>query len=67
MIANAIVFYNTAILSRLLEKFEAGGNVKVLAVVKAAWQHVHLNGHYTFRGSGQAIDLEAVIQGLKLQ
>jgi TnpA family transposase len=70
LIANAIVYYNSAILSRLLQKYEASGNEKALAVVKsvspAAWRHVHLNGHYTFRDGGQAIDLDAVIQGLNL-
>ena len=24
----------------------------------AAWRHIHLNGHYTFRGDGQLIDLD---------
>lgn len=71
LIANAIVYYNSAILSRLLQKYELSGNEKALAVVKlvspAAWRHVHLNGHYTFRGSGQTIDLDAVIQGLILE
>jgi TnpA family transposase len=68
LIANAIVYYNSAILSRLLQKFEPNGNEKTLAVVKsvspAAWRHLHLNGHHTFRGSGQSIDLDAIIQGL---
>lgn len=44
---------------------------RALALVKstspAAWRHVHMNGHHTFRGGGQAIDLDAVIQGLDLQ
>lgn len=57
VIANAIVYYNSAILSRLLQKFEAGGNENALAVVKsvspAAWRPVHLNGHYTFRGAAK--------------
>ncbi len=30
------------------------------------WRHVHLGGHYTFRGDGQAIDLDAIIQALNL-
>lgn len=71
LIANAIVFYNSAILSRLLAKCEAGGSEKALALVQsvspAAWRHVHLNGHYTFRGGGQALDLETIIQGVQLQ
>lgn len=70
LIANAIIYYNSAILSRLLEKYDAGANPKVLALLKkvspAAWRHIHLNGHYTFRGNGQILDLEAIVAGLKL-
>jgi hypothetical protein len=61
---------NSAILSRLLTKYEASGNAKALALIKklspAAWRHVHLNGHYTFRGDGQLIDLDAIVAGLEL-
>ncbi len=71
LIANAIIYYNSAILSCLLAKYEASGNEKALALIKStspvAWRHVHLNGHYTFRGGGQAIDLEAIIGGLNLE
>ena len=70
LVANAIVYYNSAILSRLLTKCEASRNEKVLALIKAtspvAWRHVHLNGRYAFRDSGQPIDLDAIIQGLNL-
>ena len=70
LIANAIVYYNSAILSRLLQKYEASGNETALALIKTtspvAWRHVLLNGHYTFRGNGLAIDLDAIIQGLNL-
>jgi len=31
-----------------------------------AWQHIHLLGHYTFRGNGHAIDLEALLANVKL-
>lgn len=69
LIANAII-YNSAILSRLLAKYEASQDAKALALIKkvspAAWRHVHLNGDYTFRGSGQIIDLDAIVAGLDL-
>jgi TnpA family transposase len=62
LIANAIIYYNSAILSRLVSKYEASGNAKALALIKkmspAAWRHIHLNGRYTFRSDGQVIDLE---------
>jgi len=70
LIANAIIYYNSAILSRLLARYEASGNAKALALIKttspAAWRHVHLNGHYTFRSTGQIIDLDAIMAGLDL-
>ncbi len=70
LIANAIIYYNSAILSRLLTKYEETGKTEALALIKkispAAWRHIHLNGHYTFRSSGQMIDLDAIIAGLDL-
>ena len=70
LIANAIIYYNSAILSRLLTKYEPSGNAKALTLIKklspAAWRHIHLNGHYTFRGDGQLIDLDAILAGLEL-
>ena len=32
----------------------------------AAWRHIHLNGRYTFRDSGQMIDLDAIVAELSL-
>jgi TnpA family transposase len=53
LIANAVIYYNSAILSRLLTKYEAAGNAKALSVLTqispAAWRHILLNGHYTFQ------------------
>jgi TnpA family transposase len=71
LVANAAVFYNSAILSRLLTKYTASGNEKALALVTStspvAWQHIHLNGRYAFRDGGQSIDLDVLIQGLNLE
>jgi TnpA family transposase len=70
MIANAIIYYNSAILSRLLAKYGTSPSPKVLAMIKklspAAWRHIHLNGRYTFRDSGQMIDLDAIVAELSL-
>jgi len=71
LVANAIIYYNSAILSRLLSKHEANQDAKALALIKktspVAWRHIHLNGHYTFRGCGQAIDLDVIVAGIKLK
>ena len=70
LIANAIIYYNSAILSHLLTKCEASGNTKALALITrmspAAWRHILLNGHYTFQSGGKMIDLDTLLVGLDL-
>jgi Transposase. len=68
LIANAVIYYNSAILSRLLTKFEANSNTLALItqISPAAWRHILLNGHYTFQSDGKMIDLDALVAGLKL-
>ena len=70
LIANAIIYYNSAILSHLLTKCEASGNTKAVALITlmspAAWRHILLNGHYTFQSGGKLIDLDALLAGLDL-
>lgn len=70
LIANAIVFYNSAILSRLLAKADAAGNEKARALAistsPVAWRHVHMGGRYAFRDGRQTIDLDDILQGLDL-
>jgi TnpA family transposase len=69
LIANAIIYYNSAILSHLLAKCEASGNAKAVALITktspAAWRHILLNGHYTFQSGGNIIDLDALLAGLE--
>jgi Transposase and inactivated derivatives, TnpA family len=70
LIANAIIYYNSAILSRLLTKYEASCNTKAVALITqmspAAWRHILLNGHYTFQSDGKMIDLDVLVAGLEL-
>ena len=70
LIANAVIYYNSAILSRLLTKYEASGNAKALPLITqispTAWRHILLNGHYTFQSDGKMIDLDALVADLDL-
>jgi TnpA family transposase len=70
LMANAVIYYNSAILSRLLGKYAGSSNLEALALIKkvspVAWRHILLNGHYTFRDGGQIIDLDAVVAALNL-
>lgn len=71
LVANVIIYYNSAILSRLLVKYEASSNPRILKLIKkispAAWRHILLNGHYTFRSGGRVIDLDMIMAGLVLE
>jgi len=68
LIANAIIYYNSAILSRLLTKHEAIGKdlAPITRISPAAWRHILLNGHYTFHCSGKVIDLDVLVDGLNV-
>jgi len=70
LIANVIIYYNSAILSRLLTRYEKSGNTKALALITQmspiAWRHIMMNGHYIFHSDGNVIDLDAIITGLDL-
>jgi TnpA family transposase len=69
LIANAIIHYNSAILSKLKLKYEAEGNQKALARLKkispVAWQHIHFQGHFIFAGD-KIIDLDTIINNVFL-
>ena len=64
LVANAIIHYNSAILSKLKLKYEAEGNHKALAILKkispVAWQHIHFQGHLVF-SNNKLIDLDEII------
>jgi TnpA family transposase len=70
LIANVIIYYNSAILSRLLTRYEETDNNKVLEFITQispiAWRHIMMNGHYIFQDNGNEIDLDAIISGLDL-
>jgi TnpA family transposase len=70
LIANTIIYYNSAILSWLLTKYEKSSNTKALELITqispVAWQHILLNGHYTFYSKGKPINMDELVLDLKL-
>src|ERR1700680_2878696 len=60
-----------AILSRLLDKYQTGKNSKAFVLPKTispvAWQHIHFHSHYTFCGSRDPIELDAMLANLTLE
>ncbi len=70
LIANAIVYYNSALLSLILEKYKSCNNTKAIEKLKkispVAWQHIHLLGRYMFCSNKNPIDLEKIISILEI-
>ncbi|MGO8789212.1 MAG: Tn3 family transposase [Terriglobia bacterium] len=71
LVANIVIAYNSILLSDLLNRYQAVGNLKALELLKrispVAWQHIHLLGHYAFRDKQHPIDLEAILAWVNLQ
>ena len=69
LIANAIIHYNSVILSKLKLKHEAEGNKKALDQLKkispVAWQHIHFHGRFIFSGN-KIIDIDSIINNVIL-
>ncbi len=64
LIANAIIYYNTLLLSHVAEQKLAAGAAEAIAVLggvsPVAWRHVHLTGTFDFSTTAAPIDLVAV-------
>ncbi len=65
LLANAIIYYNSAILSKLLEIYQKdkdeAGFTSLLKVSPVAWQHIYLIGKYLFEEQESGIDLDSII------
>jgi TnpA family transposase len=68
LIANAIIHYNSAILSKLLEIYQTNNNAKGLIELSklspVAWQHIHMIGQYLFENQDSGIDLENILSSV---
>jgi len=73
LIANAVIYYNTALLSTIYENMLAAGNAEAIArltkVSPVAWQNVNLLGAFDFTNAEVEVDLSAIasIVGSPLQ
>ncbi len=69
--AIVIHYYNSMILSKVLEKYEVSGNKKGIARLKKispiAWSHLHFQGHFKFSDKSNMIDLDAMVDKLALE
>ncbi|EHA9227509.1 TPA: Tn3 family transposase, partial [Escherichia coli] len=68
LIANCVIYYNSAILSRLVEKFEKENNKKAIDVLAnlspVAWRHILLGGNYSFEDQVAITNLDSLLEGV---
>jgi hypothetical protein len=64
LITNAVIYYNTALLSRVYEQKQAVNDQAAMDAIKGmspvAWQHVHLIGKFEFITERTKVDLDAL-------
>lgn len=64
LIANAIIYYNTVLLSKVYEQKLAAGDFAAIEVIKGispvAWQHINLIGKFEFSETIPLIDIDAL-------
>ena len=64
LVANAVVYYNTLILSEVLDELQKRGEFAAIETIKRvspiAWQHINFYGHYLFDADFLPIDLAAI-------
>ncbi len=65
LIANAVIYYNAAIASRVLAQKQASGDQKAVEIIKGtssvAWRHVNLIGRFEFNKT-ESVDLDALVK-----
>lgn len=68
LLTNAIIYFNSLILSRLLEHFKAEGDDQKLEIIKqvspVAWHNINLNGTYSFSFEQNLLDLDEIMQSI---
>jgi len=70
LIANVIIYYNTWLLSQLLEKYVQEGNMEALEKIKKiapiAWQHINVYGTYKFIVPPSPIDPSDLLRNIRI-
>lgn len=68
LIANCVIYFNSYILSLLVDKYEKEKNMEQLDDIKhcspVAWTHINFNGSYTFSFDGEKLDIYELIKDI---
>jgi hypothetical protein len=64
LIANAVIYYNTVLLSRVYAQKQAAGDQAAMAAIRGmspvAWRHVNLIGKFEFSTAEPKVDIDAL-------
>jgi len=64
LIANAIIYYNTLLLSRVFEQKLATGDTEAMTILQGispvAWRHINLIGAFDFTAAASPVDIEVL-------
>jgi len=68
LMANAIIYFNSKVLSNLLQSFKHHGKAKLAETIKraspVAWQSINLKGKYLFGQTGETPDIEYLMESI---
>ena len=70
LIANAIIYFNAELLSRLIESKAVDAALtieKVRKISPVAWQHINFYGRFEFHDLGSSFDVDRFMQTLDLE
>jgi TnpA family transposase len=69
LMTNAIIYFNSKVLSNLLESFERQGKDELADTIKraspVAWQNINFRGKYLFAEEGDAPDIEDLMASIE--
>ncbi|EOV8089736.1 Tn3 family transposase [Providencia rettgeri] len=70
LIANCVIYYNSALLSGLVDKFEKENNQKAIDILTnlspVAWGHILLGGNYSFEDKAAITNLNNLLDDVDL-
>ncbi|AYA39500.1 Tn3 family transposase [Xenorhabdus nematophila] len=68
LIANCIIYYNSALLSGLIERYEKQGNIEAIEILTnlspVAWSHIQLAGNYVFEEPSDTFSLDSLLENV---
>ncbi len=68
LLANCVIYYNTCVLSQLLEHAERKKDFaladRIKSISPVSWKHMNFYGEYNFRDPGEIVDLDQMVSRL---